>query len=355
VNNLDWSRVSLDEQQRWLKFSTLYSDGALNDFSESILEELAYVGNRVALDHLELAFRRDFTLSNAATVVNLQARGVAQSFGGYVEKILDVSRSAMTAMRSEAAHGSYSFGGINPGVVAAAACTTWRHVDGWADVLELILDPKIADYQKDPVLDILAMNIQDVPPHVLSAATRQTERLRGKDVELFGDAEPGLTGPYLRFLAATKAVSPDGALEAVWDLVCSPRPAQRIEAVKTLPFLTGVIESNIVFGVLAKFTADDNVMVRAEAAEAISALAFSRDTQASLYAAQRLGKLLNADGVAVPFGVLRGIRRHMQPCASRSAEEIVKHLHVAEENHAIPRVRKISAEIIERIRGISHE
>lgn len=96
---------------------------------------------------------------------------------------------------------------------------------------------------------------------------------------------------------------------------------------------------------MMQMTVDPSVFVRAEAAEILGNFLDS-DIENQRFLTQRLVQLLGSDGVAVPFGALRGLLRAKRNGAVLVGSEVAGELRNIARNHSIVRVRQVANSLL---------
>lgn len=350
---LDWSRVSQEERRLWLSYCSR-SDGKLanDELSEVrsvVLYELTRNGESGAAELLDASLSVRLDLSQAATLVDLHERGFSELLGKYASSVIELCQNAISNTIKEASHGAYSFGGVNEGMVAAAVCLDFPDVANWPHVCDFLRHPKVASYKKDPVLSLLARKYERVPEWVRIMLAQDPEALKSPEVSsLYPWSSSGYSGPRLRFLVKSEGLSSSEILGEFTGMLRDEDVSQRVEAARSAPVLAEALGQDLVFGLILGLFGDGSVLVRAEAAETLAYFA-NFPGESSVHAVKAMGDFLSVDGVAVPFGVLRGVKRYGLPDSRDISIRLRKYLRRTSAENSIARVRSISTEFSEQL------
>ena len=275
---------------------------------ESVLYELMLLGQpdcyEILDNHIEA---NGVTLGDAATLVDCYQRGNRSLFLKHAASVISACTERILRTREEAARNSYGYGGINACLIGAIASSASSDtgLDMWEGVTEFLLDSKVAFEEKGPVLDWLAVRLDQMPTSVLSAISAGSSRLKPANTGQRFFGEDALAA-WLRFLCVTKSMSQSEAITEFVALSRSSEAFQRVEAARSAKYVAVVADPAIIVGCLLQMTSNEEIIVRAEAANGLTSFLTARADLDPLVA-QRLVELLDCDGFAVPFAVLRGL------------------------------------------------
>ncbi|MEU0130366.1 hypothetical protein [Streptomyces sp. NPDC006289] len=343
---LNWASVSDPEQGRWV--STVLSTYSRNDDWRSLLDTVLYklcdIGNVGALDFLGQMSSSDMTLARSAQIVSLPEAVGGDLLAGSAGAIADLCVSVIGSTRSSAARGAWSFGGHNAAAIGTLLSIRRPEQQIWSVLVDFLRDTSIAASDKDPVLDVFAFHVDDIPAEVVQRVSSDPERLTSIQPGLFWPSAKN-SGPVLRFLCAAEAISESEALSVLMLLSGAEEPSDRIEASKSLPLLGKVIGNSLASGYLLHMTMDPSVLVRMQSAEMLGHFLGCANVNSRLVS-QRLIQMLGSDGVAVPFGALRGLRLAKENAGVFAQPEIVDTLHKIARDHAMVRVRQAAKSLL---------
>ncbi|MGV9506846.1 hypothetical protein ACWDQZ_14695 [Streptomyces tendae] len=345
---LDWRRVSVAEQENWIQ---AYADSALEDgddwkvLLDGILYKICRTGNRRALDLLNQVVGSSMTLAQAARIVDLPDEVGSQLMQSHSEAIIDLCVTSMAETQESAARNAWSFGGHNAALIAAVFSVKRSREEGlWDAIGDFLRDTAVAADHKDPVLDYLASCVRSVPSGFLQRVTRDPARLTSRHSSLFLDSDRP-SGARLRFLCATGSLDESEAYDIFTLLASDDEPSSRAEAAKSIPFISRAFGNSIPAGYLLSMTMDRSVFVRARAAEALGSLLGSVGDGETVLS-RRLIEMLGSDGVAVPFGALRGLRIAKENRVRFEQSVIVDSLQSISREHAMVRVRQAAKSLL---------
>ncbi|MEU0305014.1 MULTISPECIES: HEAT repeat domain-containing protein [Streptomyces] len=347
VEILDWSLVSVCEQDAW---SELFrSRSVVADDWKSLLDSVLYaickVGNPAALDLLRASCQSEMTLERAAQIVDLSSGSDVDLLEIFSASISELCAAEMGEIRNQAKQGSWSLGGYNPALIGAALSIKSPDNSVWSDVSDFLRDPLVAKDEKDSVLEFLAFRVADIPAGVLQGICSDPDRLTSASPGIFAANSGRESGALFRFLCAAGAIGADEALASLVRFSSGLDFASRIEAVRSLPASRRVLGDALAIGYMMQMTVDPSVFVRAEAAEILGNFLDS-DIENQRFLTQRLVQLLGSDGVAVPFGALRGLLRAKRNGAVLVGSEVAGELRNIARNHSIVRVRQVANSLL---------
>jgi hypothetical protein len=250
-------------------------------------------------------------------------------------------REHLARIRTEAAQGSYSGGGINPADVAAALICRGAADDLWADVAALLTDTAVQRDDRSAAFDRLARQLPPIPSEIAQLFRNDAMQIlfAPQIVFLSGDE----TIPYaaaLRFLARYNLIDEAQIFAFVAQLAGSSSPRSREQAARTVAAL--VVERNDIWlqGVATQLSHDRTVEVKAHAGRALAMLA-SAHQELAVVASDRLVELLREDGMLVPLLVMRELDRDRT-----LPESIRQEIARLETDHPSRLVRKEAAQIL---------
>ncbi|MFJ2158171.1 HEAT repeat domain-containing protein [Streptomyces sp. NPDC087856] len=345
VEAMDWSLVSDSEQENWVRFLAGPSTGGpWGELLQTVLYKLSEIGNRSALEMLGQIDSSELTLERSSQIVDLTGEFSADLLHGNAASIADLCVRSIAETRANSAQGVWSFGGHNGALIGAMLSIKYPAVEIWSALSAYLRDVTIVSDHKDPVLNALALRIDDVPAEVVQEISSDPARLISVHPGLFGASSQG-SGALLRFLCAAEAVDGGEALQALMRLSDAEEPGTRMEAAKSLPLARKVLGEPLATGYLLNMTADPAVLVRAQAAETLGYFLGPSNSDNSLVG-HRLVEMLGADGVAVPFGALRGLRLAKMSHAAFNQPIILDKLHKISRDHSMVRVRRAAKTLL---------
>ncbi|MEZ7004620.1 HEAT repeat domain-containing protein [Streptomyces sp. AD55] len=337
---LDWKLVSPSEQERWVAVlhATTSVEGDWRNLLDTVLYKLCRTGNGAALQILDQLSETRMTLARAAHIINLPDEFGADLLRTHSGSIAEFCSRDIAETRETAAHGLWSFGGYNGALIGAIFSIRQPEQAIWNSVIDFIRDTSVATDHKDPVLDALALHIDGIPAEIRQRMASDPTSLNSVNPSLFEESgQP--SGPQFRFLCATEAIGESEAFSRLARLTIDKKPSVRMEAVKSLPSAQKILGTPMVMGYLLSLTMDDSVFVRAQAAETLGIFLRTEEAQTVLLR-HRLIEMLGADGVAVPFGALRGLQVAKGRREQFDEREIVETLRKIAHEHPLARVRK---------------
>ncbi|MEW2064109.1 hypothetical protein AB0899_25650 [Streptomyces sp. NPDC007002] len=348
LHKVDWKTVSKKETERWVHLIRETEDSGNDELLEAGLYKMMLLGQRDCYEILGSRIRSNgLTLGDAATLVDCYQAGHRSLLLKHASEIIAVCREQVQRTRDEAARSSYGYGGINACLVGVltSSVSADTGAEMWNDVTQFLLDPNVAFEEKSPVLDWLANRIDQVPDPVMSSVLSRSEKLRpgNTGMRFFGE---DASAAWLRFLCSAKAMSQMDAISEFVSLSNSSEAFQRIEAAKSAKFVGRVADPAIVVGCLLQMTANEEVVVRAEAAQGLTKFLTVNSDLGGL-AAQRLTDLLDNDGFSVPFAVLRGLDSVRSHGVLKLPETLRGRLNWVADTHAVPRLRSKASELVE--------
>lgn len=347
VEVLDWSLVSSSELDSWnelLRSSVPVADD-WRSLLDSVLYAICQVGNPEALEFFSSACRSSMTLERAAQIVDLSEDHEADLLRIFAASISELCVGGIREIRNQATRGSWSFGGYNPALIGAVLSIKSPENSMWPAISEFLRDPLIVRDKKDPVLDFFARRVDSIPGCIIEEVSSDPNRLASVHPGIFSGSSHRDSGALFRFLCAAGAIEADEALASLTRLSSSPVSGDRVEAVKSLPASRRVLGDALATGYLMQMTADPSVFVRSEAAEILGHF-LNLDTVNRKLVSQRLVQMLGSNGVAVPFGALRGLLTAKRGGVVLGNYEVADELRQIERDHPIVRVRKAASSLL---------
>ncbi|MEV4820113.1 hypothetical protein [Micromonospora tulbaghiae] len=227
----------------------------------------------------------------------------------------DLVREMIEGVRSEAAQGMYSFGGISPSDVAAASIIVTGSRDLWESLTGFLTDMRVARDARTPAFERLARANVLVPQKSAELFRAHAQRL------LYGESpfeSESPVFPYpaaLRFLAVFELLQDVDVYDAIAALAGGRSAVARREAAITAAVLANRRPLPALLAMVLPLAGDDNPEVRAVAGSALVLLQ-NPDDGLGVVARRRIGELLLEDGILVPMVVLRELGAASGPLSS---------------------------------------
>ncbi|MHC3816749.1 hypothetical protein [Streptomyces sp. DT9] len=347
VEILDWSLVSAAEQDSWIELlrSSEPVAGDWNSLLDAVLYAMCHIGNPAAVEHFSAACQSGIKLEQAAQIVSLSEGSTENLLGNFATEVSDVCAAQIVETRNQAARGSWSLGGYNPALIGAALSIKSPADSIWSEIADFLRDPLVARDEKDPVLDFFASRVDHIPVDVVQEVSSDPGRLTSTRPAIFSGNSDRESGALFRFLCAAGVIESEEALVSLVRLSSGFESGSRVEAVKSLPASRRVLGTELATGFLMQMTVDSSVFVRAEAAEMLGHFLDSGTANQRLVG-QRLVQMLGSNGVAVPFGALRGLLRAKRSGVMLGHYGVADELRKIERDHPIFRVRKAASSLI---------
>lgn len=215
--------------------------------------------------------------------------------------------AALDSETVSALKGSYSFGGLSPLNVAVAFALRYSNAEVWAAVVTHLGDERLDGTVKELALDRVARNAKRIPANVVELLRPSWPLLiRAKRRDNFFSSNSFAVFPEaLRAGAALGFVDLAFGIEGVMSLA-SEGDAGKVEAAQSIPYVSGLGDPTWAHVLLLQYSYDDNPMVRAEAAYAMTQIRPTPVLGASVRT--RLTELLRSDGVRVPLRIIHGLQ-----------------------------------------------
>lgn len=292
---VDWAEVPLSVQQAWVELL----DARAAELPGTAEEVFTRIGRPAPAPVSPSAMNTLIHRLNAALR------------GGPVDRALardgvPLLREALEKIRLDAAHSTYSMGGISVADVAAGLVLVAGADQLWPPLTDFLLDPAVHREDRTPPFERLARAGLSLPAEVAAhfrAHARQLLATPGPD--LF---EAPLV-PYpsaLRFLGAHRLLDDADVYDAVATLAGAASDSGRREAAVTVAVLAARPPRGQLLALALPLARDDDVEVRANAGRALAVLA-QPDEPLAAVARRRLAELLAEDGLLAPLLVLRAL------------------------------------------------
>jgi hypothetical protein len=293
--DIEWAEVPQRVQGAWIEL--LNARGAdLPGTAEVVLARLG----------------RSAPILDASSPLEALRHGLNTAIGGgsidpaIVRDGVPLIREGLAEIRSEAARGHYSFGGLTVAEIAAGLVIVVGTDELWPDLTDFLLDPAVQRQDRTPAFERLARADFSLPGEV-------GVRFRQQAQQLLVSAGPTLLetpiSPYpaaLRFLGAHRLIDTADLYDALAVLAGTGDADGRREAAVTVASLAATAPRGELLALALPLASDSDVEVRANAARALALLARSDEALATV-ARRRLRDLLLEDGLLVPLHILRAL------------------------------------------------
>jgi hypothetical protein len=215
-------------------------------------------------------------------------------------------REELARIRSDAAQGAYSLGGVSVAEVAAGLVLVVGADELWPDLADFLLDPAVQREDRTRPFERLARAELSLPEWVAVRFREHAQQLLTNPgpEELF---EAQLV-PYpaaLRFLGGHRLIADAEAYDAIAILAGAGSESRR-EAAVAVSLLAARAPRGDLLALALPLARDDDVEVRANAAPALALLSQLEEALGAV-AHRRLSELLLEDGLLVPLQVLRAL------------------------------------------------
>ncbi|MFI6273525.1 hypothetical protein [Micromonospora zamorensis] len=319
---LDWEPLPEHAKEAWAAIMLSHHD------------RLPRVANVIAdrLDRMEPLAADASPLDITVHQINLALKGQMPD-PAHVEGA-ELVRELLESIRSQAAQGSYSFGGVDPGDIAAALVIATGSRGLWDSLVGFLTDMRVPRDARTSAFERLARANVLIPQGPAELFRTHAQRL------LYGESsfESGSpVFPYpaaLRFLAACELLQDVDVYDAVAALAGGRSAVARREAAVTAAVLATKRPLPALLALILPLAGDKNPEVRAVAGGALVLLQSPGD-YLSVVAGRRIVDLLSEDGILVPMVVLRelsdvsgplssSLRRRVEEVAERHNSRIVR-------------------------------
>lgn len=295
VSLMDWDQVTAAERQLWIAEGPRLADRLPSTMS-LVLARAGLPGEPAeSASWLE---RLAVDLNN----VMHQHRPVAP----VPEREVASLREEMFRIRSDAASGQFSIGGLSVADVAAAAAIVAGATDLWPDLIEFLLDGRVSREDRNQAFDRLARTEITLPKDTAHTFAQGIRRAIATVPAVDYATAPVPYPAALRFGAAHGLLEEMEVCDYTARLLGSADAVSRIEGIRTVALLAnkGLFEG-LVAMVLPSIQ-DENVEVRAMAAVALVQSARHDGPMRSLVLG-RISEMLDSDGTLLPKAVLNAI------------------------------------------------
>jgi hypothetical protein len=294
---IEWAEVPQRFQEAWLKFLDARAAG-LPGTAEALFTRLGQPAPAAV----------------SPSPVDRLIHGLNTALGGgpidpaLARDGVPLIREELARIRSDAAHGAHSLGGVSVADIAAGLVVV-AGADGlWPDLVDFLLDPAVQRGDRTPAFERLARAELSLPEEVAARFREHAQQL------LLASAGPGelLEAPLipypaaLRLLGAHRLITDADAYDAIAMLAGVAGADGRREAAVTVSTLAAKAPRGELLALALPLARDNDVEVRANAARALALLAQSEEPLGAV-AQRRLSELLLEDGLLVPLHVLRAL------------------------------------------------
>jgi hypothetical protein len=341
---LRWEEVEPKERAMWLSLieENLTAPADIRFVAEQALLSLASVEQKAIEQFLDVRLREELTL--ALLALSLQSLG---RLPASAEKdAWPLVSEALARVRGEAARGSYGFGGLDLAGVAVGVLQQWPKQERWQELIDFLIDPKVAVDAKTRTLDL----INHFRPRIPAVERR---RLRDSLPEMTGFADylqtpEAFEGAKLRLGAHLSAFRKDELLTRLLDLAGTQSAVARIQAARTLANAQRRIGEDVATTIASTLARDPDPEVRAAAARALPQLGVDAQGSKRPEREDRLMRLLDEPGRVVPLGAVAGLieaGRAGFPIDALLRERVER----LERHHPSYEVRRAAAMLIEEL------
>jgi len=341
ANKVRWRHISAEKQLEAFDWAVMQLNSATDSHGGAlaVIERVAFVDPPRAIDTVRSAVS---VVSNYSVLIALW--NIGQTTGLFnesdMDKLVSASVNFVATIRADAQEGRFSFyAGASPTVVLARAAVFGGRNEAWDPLLDFLLDPRVADQDKEDGLRFLIGQRENVPSSVAGRLRTEYSRVAGytllvsssSEASLFSEAggvmRTGIRTPeQLASGIAFGAIPSDVALSVVAELAGSSVASDRRHAASMIELLgdRGLLPS--VVPLALALARDDVVDVRAVTLQTLAMLSPVEDwLQPAVRRVIRTG--LHDPGVLVPLHILRGIRRArvIEPELLESVEGMANH------------------------------
>lgn len=332
IIQMDWKRVSPGTSLAWVRALE-----ARRDELPATFDVLASFAD----DAPEPAQEGD-VLELLASWVNAQIRGQRQSREPPIDE--DSIRHTMQKIRNDAAGGRFSVGGTDVADIVAALISAGHGLGLWPDLVEFLMDGRVARDDRTYAFDRLARADISIPSD-LAVVIRQKAKLALRQTT----STPGWSGeneltPYpalLRFLGAHGLIDAAESYGFIAELSGSSDDVARREAARTIALFATRAPREELLAFVLPLSHDRDSTVRAQIAVALARLATESSALAPA-AGERLLRLLDEDGLEIPLVAIRALKDASVPLST----EVVDYLSGAQGSHPSRAVRLAAADLL---------
>ncbi|MFE9183907.1 hypothetical protein ACFYMB_11290 [Micromonospora haikouensis] len=319
---LDWQPLPDDEKMAWAAIMLSHHD-RLPRVTSVIADRLGRTEPPPA-DGSSL----NLLIHNLNLALKGQARNQTSIEGA------ELVREMLEDVRSKAARGEYSFGGISPGDVAAGFIVSTGSRDLWESLAAFLTDIRVPRDARTPAFERLARAEVLMPQE-------SAELFRAHAQQLLYDESPfeldSPVRPYpaaLRFLAVFELLEDADVYAAIATMAGDSGAIGRREAAVTAAILAHKRPLPALLALVLPLACDGNPEVRAVAGRALVLLQ-SPDDHLGVVAHRRIMDLLAEDGILVPMVVLRelgdlsvalpsSLRRRVEEVSKSHSSQLVR-------------------------------
>ncbi|GAA0562731.1 hypothetical protein [Actinomadura livida] len=309
ASKMDWSVIDDQSREWWLEWAAdnLAGDGA--ELSVSIAERLAITGDLRLADAIKEAMSTDAgSPLLAAGLVDIATRTSFSISDDARHSIRDLVLDAMRKKRNDAAHGSFSVGGIDVIYLATVFSHLCESHETWEEISSCLTDPLIPDSDKASSLEWVTTNLDKVPGEVRQRLVIHSGGLQRKPEHRNEFLDWKKSAAALRFRCRAGAIDSQEVYRAIDTLCSAPDNQSRLECARSLTLMAPIVSPEFVASVAMELARDASVVVRAASARYLPPLAFMVDEGMREVILSKIGELLAVDGVDIPLSVLLGLQ-----------------------------------------------
>jgi hypothetical protein len=332
ANNIRWSEVDTDAINAWQQWIENL-DTLLPITRDAVASQLDVAQAFVVPENPDLQ-----ETARALNAILQGSQVERSSLTGSIEPI----RRQLSEIRSAAASGRFSMGGILPADVAAGLILYGGQNELWPDLTEFLIDNRVPRDDRALALERLSRDAIELPESVQRRFSDASETLLHSDDTLFS----GTMDPFpaaLRFLGRFGCISDEEAFGLAAQLAGSSQLTKRREAGRTLAVWARRLTISWVATLAIQLSYDEDVQVDAHAAQVLARMTIAEGQFREL-ATQRLLELLSRDGLVIPLLALNQLRELQTPLPQTILTAIID----LEESHPSLDVRLAAATIVDR-------
>jgi len=301
VARLEWANIPPRTQQAWVDFLQMRA-AQLTSSASAVL-------NRTGRE--APASTAASPLAGLSNHLNALLRGGTVDHSA-VRNGVPVVRDALAAIRSDAARGTYSIGGVNvahtAAVMVSAAPADTQEL--WPVLIDFLIDSAVNREDRSAAFEWLADSEVHLPPTAADLFRERAQDLlmtAGPDTFL----EPPSLVPYpsaLRFLGSHRLLEDADVYDAIAELAGGGAAGARREAALTVAALAAVNPRSELLVLALPLSRDPDIEVRAQAGRGLVVLMHTDETLA-MVVQRRLRELLEEDGLLAPLIILRAMAK----------------------------------------------
>jgi hypothetical protein len=305
IEAIRWAEVDSIERNAWLKLVRDRNHPNVDAVAPAVLHALAHVERRAVeallRARLEEAVALDTIAVTIAALDPLPGWAAARAWPGLDE--------AMREIRYAAEQGQYGLGGLDVGRLAVAVLRTdLSNKRGWRNLVDFLLDPRVAVSAKTGALDALSWRDVQIPAEATRLLRSEIRTISGFDEPLGGFPE-AFEGAVLRLAARVGGLTKDELLVRLLGLAGQPTTVGRVVAALALPALTPQVGIEVALTLGLSLTHDADPEVRGAAGAALTQIRGQMPPALKDAKRSRLQALLAEPGAIVPIRVLGGLGR----------------------------------------------